>query len=103
MMATVYLLHFDRPISGKHTAQHYLGYADLLTFRLRDHAKGRGARLTQVAKERGIRWQLVRTWEGGRALERKLKNRKNAPALCPVCARKRALVFKLDELPELSF
>jgi predicted GIY-YIG superfamily endonuclease len=82
---SVYLLHFDRPISDRHTTIHYMGFAEDLDHRLAEHAAGRGARLTQVALERGISWTLVRTWDGGRNLERKLKNQKNAPRKCPVC------------------
>jgi predicted GIY-YIG superfamily endonuclease len=86
-MATVYLLHFSRPISEKHTCQHYIGYTgrDSLKKRLAEHAAGRGARLTQVALERGISWEVARTWQGGRALERKLKDKKASPKLCPLC------------------
>jgi hypothetical protein len=51
---TVYLLHFDRPISDKHTAQHYTGWTKYLPARALAHLRGRGARLTQVACERGI-------------------------------------------------
>jgi hypothetical protein len=46
---------------------------------------GNGARLTQVAKERGLSFVVVRIWEGDRKLERKLKNRHDAPRLCPIC------------------
>lgn len=84
---TLYLICFDRPISSDHTCQHYLGFTnDKLTGRLLDHANGRGARLTQVARERGIGWKLVRTWPGAtRADERHLKARKYGNLLCPVC------------------
>jgi predicted GIY-YIG superfamily endonuclease len=84
-MGTVYLLHFSGPISSRHTAQHYLGYTDDLAQRLEAHRQGAGARLVQVAVERGLTFVLVRTWHGDRHLERKLKARKNAPRLCPVC------------------
>jgi hypothetical protein len=39
----------------------------------------------QVAKERGIGFQIVRIWPGDRTLECQLKNQKNAPKLCPIC------------------
>jgi predicted GIY-YIG superfamily endonuclease len=82
----VYLLHFDRPISERHTTQHYLGFTEDIEERLREHRAGHGARLTQVANERGIGYIVVRVWEDGdRTFERKLKNRKNAPCLCPKC------------------
>jgi predicted GIY-YIG superfamily endonuclease len=84
---TVYLLHFETRISDNHSCQHYIGSSDNLDERLEDHKAGRAARLTQVAVERGIDFVLARTWEGGRVEERKLKNRKNAPKLCPICNR----------------
>jgi predicted GIY-YIG superfamily endonuclease len=80
---TVYLLHFERPY--KH-ARHYLGFAEDLERRLELHRAGRGARLMEVVVAAGIGFELVRTWEGDRTLERLLKNRHNAPArLCPLC------------------
>lgn len=82
----VYLLHFDRPISERHTCQHYLGSTDDLAQRLQHHREGRGSRLCQVAMERGIAFTLVRTWEGGREKERQLKSWKMGNRLCPVCS-----------------
>jgi predicted GIY-YIG superfamily endonuclease len=85
-MGYVYLIHFKTRISPKHTCQHYLGYTkDSIKRRLEEHKAGKGARLTQVAVERGIDFEVVRAWKGSRALERKLKNRKNSRELCPVC------------------
>lgn len=90
-MGYCYLLHFEQPIApGRHTTQHYLGYTSKrLRDRIASHRKGQGARLTQVAKERGIGFICVRTWRGtNRSFERRLKNRKEGPALCPVCQGK---------------
>lgn len=86
----VYLLHFETPIApGRHTCQHYIGSAKRLRDRIAEHRAGRGARLTQVALERGIAFRVVRTWpDGGRQLERRLKNQKNGHRLCPVCQGK---------------
>ena len=81
----VYLLHFASPISPLHTAQHYLGYADDLGPRINAHRTGHGARLTTVARDRGIAFVVARTWSGTRADERRLKNRHDAPRLCPIC------------------
>ncbi len=90
---TVYLLHFKEPLahglipSGKPmVTQHYVGFTNDLIGRLLDHADGHGARLLQVVRERGIDFQLARTWDGaGRGFERQIKNCKNTPRLCPVC------------------
>lgn len=97
-MPVVYLLHFDQPISERHTCQHYLGWTTDLHARLAKHAAGsrRAARLTQVAKKRGIGWRLVRLWEGGRPLERRLKARKESPKFCPLCNPKAHLWAAVD-------
>ncbi len=79
---TVYLLHFSRP---HHHARHYLGITDDLKSRLKQHRKGRGARLLAVIASHGISFTLARTWQGDKALERRLKNRKASPRLCPIC------------------
>jgi len=80
---TIYLVHFDRPY--KH-ARHYTGWTRHLLARLLAHREGHGARLMEVIKDAGITFRLVRTWTGPRARERAIKDRKNAPALCPECS-----------------
>lgn len=85
----VYLLHFSRPISSAHTTQHYIGWAQRLESRLAHHQAGTGARLTAVAVARGITWEVARTWEGDRTLERRLKRRHEGPRLCPLCPGRR--------------
>jgi predicted GIY-YIG superfamily endonuclease len=82
-MSTIYLLHLDKPL--RH-AKHYVGFADDLEARLERHANGHGARMLQVCRERGISWTLARTWTGDRKFERRLKNRKDAPHICPICS-----------------
>ncbi len=86
-MSVVYLLHFEAPIApGRHTAQHYIGFSTDLLPRVWAHMHGHsGARLPQVAAERGIGFVVARTWQGDRNLERRLKNRHEAPRLCPIC------------------
>jgi predicted GIY-YIG superfamily endonuclease len=86
----VYILHFNVPIAH---ARHYTGYCKDIARRLAQHRMGRdgkhgGARLTQVACERGIDFQLVYLEPGTRADERRLKRAKNAPRLCPICNKK---------------
>ena len=96
-MVGVYLLHFSP--SYKH-AGHYLGYADNIERRLAEHRNGTGARLTQVAVQAGCQLHLARVWaDGDRTLERKLKNRHEGPALCPLCR----LEFTLDDVEEMEF
>lgn len=83
---TVYLLHFSQPVgSSRHQCQHYIGYASKLNTRLDHHKLRPDVRLMQVLQERGISFALARTWEGGKELERKLKNQKNGGRLCPIC------------------
>ena len=82
---TVYLLHFSQPF--KH-AKHYMGFAEDIDTRLERHRAGNGSRLIAVITQAGIDFELARTWVGDRALERKLKQRKDAPRLCPICDEK---------------
>lgn len=88
----VYLIHFDKPIgdvSNPHGyAQHYIGWVEEpegLEDRLDQHRSGWGARIMAYVSDHNIPWAVVRTWDGDRALERRLKRRKDAPKLCPVC------------------
>lgn len=87
----VYLIHFDEPY--RH-ARHYIGFAEnRQTFgrRIAHHRKGTGARLLAVVGAAGIGFTVARTWpDGDRTAERKLKNQKNTPRLCPLCAGKAA-------------
>src|SRR5689334_12209588 len=79
----VYLLRFSKPIGGpRHFAQYYLGWtldrAGTLDLRLSWHRRGLGSRITRAAVLAGASLELVKTWpKGDRALERKLKRRKN--------------------------
>ena len=87
---TVYLIHFDRPYIAKtgqmkKQAQHYLGWTPNLPARMKAHAAGQGARLMEVITEDGIGWRVVRTWNGDRKLERKLKSRHKPADFCPCC------------------
>ena len=82
MKGTIYLLHFSKPY--KH-ARHYLGFTFNLSARLEAHSKGTGARLLEVITLAGIAFELARTWQGTRNDERKIKNQKNTPRLCPMC------------------
>jgi predicted GIY-YIG superfamily endonuclease len=93
----LYLIHFDRPY--RH-ARHYLGYTrskKTLPQRIEHHREGSGARLMAAVARAKIPFEVVRTWpDGDRSAERRLKNQKHGPRLCPVCgaaqvqARRRA-------------
>jgi len=108
-------------------AGHYIGYTEDLVGRILDHGDttwepldepvtledgrictgakhGPGATFMGVANTRGIGYELARTWEGpgaDRMFERRLKNYKNAPRLCPVCDPERALERMRLELSDV--
>jgi hypothetical protein len=48
---------------------------------------GRGAAITRALHEKGIGFVIARVWPGDKKFERRLKNRKEAPRLCPICRR----------------
>ncbi len=82
----VYVFHFAKPIgSDKHQAQHYTGHTPRsVEERYADHKAGRGARLTQVANEKGIDYWPVCNWPGNRDIENQLKLQ-SAKVYCPEC------------------
>lgn len=87
-MGTVYLLHFSKKY---HHAGHYIGFTKNLTERIEQHKAGAGARLLEVIVNAGITFDLVRTWAADRKFERKLKRRKKAAKLCPICRKEMGL------------
>jgi predicted GIY-YIG superfamily endonuclease len=89
-LSKVYLLHFLQPIGNlnkpKGSASHYLGSTSKsLKQRFQSHHNGTGAKITSAFKKAGIDFICVRTWDGGRELERYLKRRHNHKLLCPIC------------------
>jgi predicted GIY-YIG superfamily endonuclease len=77
----VYLLHFHQKLAH---SQRYIGFTTNLDKRLTDHLCGMGARIMDVCFERGIEWELARTWPGDQELERRLKRRHGATSICPL-------------------
>src|SRR5262249_40540263 len=67
------LLHRDGGMPDRHHAAHYLGSAVELELRPKEHESGGGARLAQVWVDPGCPFHCVRIWQGGRPLERRLK------------------------------
>ncbi len=91
MHGTVYLIHLDAPIAH---ARHYIGWAKWLQARIRHHRNGTGAKFLAEAVRREINFDVVRTWENTEEntdgnFERKLKNRKKARMLCPICRQEK--------------
>jgi hypothetical protein len=85
----VYLVHLETRLGSSHpngSAGHYLGTTVDLDRRLAQHREGTGARILAAAVQRGIKFDVVRTWPGGRAEERRLMNHHNSPRLCPRCS-----------------
>jgi len=86
---TVYLLHFSAPLAH---ARHYIGMSPTdADKRIERHANGTSdARLMQVIHDLGITFEVSKTWTFKTAkqayvAERKLKAKKGAPRLCPIC------------------
>ena len=85
----VYLIHLDTKLGYSHPkggAGHYLGATINLDRRLAQHREGTGARILAAAAERGIGFDVVRTWDGGRDVERQLKRQHNPRRMCPRCS-----------------
>jgi hypothetical protein len=98
-VSTIYLLHLDSPLSPSSPSRHYIGYTRHVPSRMQAHLTGRGARFMQVARERGIGFVISRTWQGDRSFERRLKNRKEGPRLCPICRKAHAIMaLELEDL-----
>jgi predicted GIY-YIG superfamily endonuclease len=91
----VYLVCFDRaigdPANPKGSASHYLGWAEDVEARMAEHRAGRGARILAACIQRGIAFDVVRTWAGvDRNFERRLKRQHNAWRHCPRCGCRRS-------------
>ena len=88
MSCGVYLLHFEPglPVTGNRVARHYLGWAVDVDAGLAQHLSDHGSPLVAAAVRAGATVSLARTWtDTDRSFERRLKNRHEAPRLCPLC------------------
>lgn len=96
MIQGCYLLHCERPLSGR--ASHYIGWSSDMRLRIQAHMRGNGgAKIVEAYARNDIRFVVVRLWPGGdRDLERTLHNRKNSPKLCPVCQGRVPVGWSID-------
>jgi len=80
----IYVICFEKKL--KH-AKHYIGFCEdgNLQSRFARHTSGRGAKILRACNSAGIKYKIVRVMKGDRNFERKLKRRKNAKHLCPIC------------------
>ena len=78
----VYLIHFEKEFKG---TRHYIGYTRDVDMRMKYHRNGNGSCLLNALNKLGIGYKIVRTWEGGYDLEKRLKALKKARLLCPIC------------------
>ncbi len=89
MLGTVSLLHLESglPITGGRVAPHYLGWTETdVDARVALHIAGRGSPLVRAALALGCTVTIERTWPNvDRRFERRLKNRHEAPRMCPRC------------------
>jgi hypothetical protein len=86
----LYLLHLNQRLGreGRNGAEHYLGWtprAELLE-RLRAHGTSSGARMLEVARQRGIGWHVGMVARGTPGDERRLKRYGHHDELCWTCA-----------------
>lgn len=86
----IYILQFDPQM---HHARYYVGWCEdgRLDERLTEHKKGRGAKITRAAVEKGIQLALVATLPGDRTRERAIKRQKNTPRLVKQLMNKRKI------------
>jgi hypothetical protein len=84
-MNGLYLIHLEPRYAH---AGHYLGYADDIARRVREHGGGhaRSSPLLRAARAAGSRLTVTRVWEDGdRVLERRLKRGGGLSRHCPTC------------------
>ena len=85
---TVYLLHFERPYSGR--SQHFLSFTSKdLQQQLERHRRGTACQTTKVAFKQGITFTLAGTWSGTSGLRNKIKSR-GVISQCSACQARTA-------------
>lgn len=85
----IYIMHFSRPY---YHARHYIGSSPDPVARVREHLSGRGSPLVRAVVNAGI---AVHAWvirrQGGRRLERHIKNQKHSERFCPLCSSTKSI------------
>ena len=80
---TIYLLHFDKPY--KH-ARHYLGWTEgTVEDRVERHRSGNGSALMRAVTGAGIKWAVVRTWDGKTRNDERRMHQRGSRRYCDVC------------------
>jgi hypothetical protein len=80
----MYLLHFDRPYSGR--MRHYVSFTYDLERGVENRRQDTTGATTKLAFDQGIGFTLARTWPGTPKLKRQIKDR--GPAnYRPICSR----------------
>lgn len=89
VLGIVYLVHFEDRIGGpgRNGAQHYVGWTADQEVRMEHHRNGTGARILAFCNSQGINYNVVRTWQGTRYMERRMKSHGHHERRCPVCQR----------------
>jgi predicted GIY-YIG superfamily endonuclease len=78
----IYLIHFEEKY---HHAQHYIGWTENIDNRFKSHLKNNGSKLLKAVNKKGIKYKIIKTWEGTRFFERRMKKWKKAKIFCPIC------------------
>lgn len=96
-MGFLYLLCFERGLSGG-LNRHYLGYSAAdPERRIRAHKRGRGSAFAREAKRQGIRFVVAGIWpDMTTADERRIKRQKHHRRFCVACLRDQARPFPPD-------
>lgn len=95
----VYLIHLHQQLNrgsrrDRRSVKHYLGYCHDLAARIQAHECGRGSKFMACVRRVGIGFEVVRVWHGDLALEKRLKGRKRAALLCPICSAVQPDLFR---------
>lgn len=88
----LYLLHFDSDIDYRNSSQygdsrHYVGISSNIPQRLRNHRLGTGSKMTKIAVDRGVSFEVTRLENGETSTIQQYKNLTNYPrGFCSKCA-----------------